>query len=1085
MKRQWLMIDRKGIWRERALATGIMLGVGPVSALDLTRMAGVEWNSARPGFHFKAEQPHAVGEPVILAQEVASVCGFHVADGPAAIDVAFNSGIREAGGSCGIAKEGPGTLKVAGEVRLSGVVTVYDGTLDLSEAKTLGVLDVNLLGNARFVPPADRDAAITLYLNGEKQKPGLWGPPGKTENGTPMLDGMLRVPESGPSRRETWLGLKYGIFSHYVWNGYGMTAGMPNADGSRAATIDDLADRFDVPNYVNQLVDAGAQYVVFTAWHSGTCPLFPSAAMRKWAPGRASCPKRDLLGDLLDECNRRGLRAFFYCHPYQPVAEPHNDWINDLFAELVERYGRRLDGLWIDENFQDCTQDKVVDYRRLVRTIKERNPDLVLTHNNGGFQTYGVDEGVQEVQWEFHQGRMTSSYQIFGQTAKSPEDMLITTVIQAAANRMGGGIQWSIDAHGAGGGNPGGLDAAARPILDGFTRLFKPIAESVRDTRPSASYPPPFRGAVVRLADLPWGVATQSADGRREFLHVLKPPAGDSLTLPPPADGKVFGNARLLEGGQAVAMQQSNRAITLTLPPGTSWRKPDTVIVMDTLAPGGVGLVNNTSVSIAYLGASWIYRRDGMPGEFRRDAHQATSDGDSFAFTFEGTDVEWPGAPHPDGGTVELTLDGVAQGTIDRKSASGIFAKRGLARGKHVLTGIKRGGAAMAVDAFRVSDLINDSDPSMVFSTTTRHGPTAAALEGPWEPRGESWINGQAFTFRFRGTAVQVLGGAAHNSGDLALTLDGKEHPPVHCHGGQQTRLLANLGDLANEAHVLVGRYVNPHPAGFISALDGFVVTRPDYWDYQKQRGLGEIGDDAHFSTIKEATGSLEFNGSGVEVFTTRDSDSRTAHYSLNGGGSSLWVGLNHYAPVTVARSRVFQYPNLVPGTYTVGFTNAANGSGVGFSNVRLSVDAIRIHKGESSSASPLYWGKDARGGSGVWDTAVSDNWHDRSGPAKWQDCGAADHVAVFAGIGGTVELAAPVRLNRLIFRANGYHLRGQGIELTGYRPTIHLGENVRAVVSLTLRKPDGSALAPGTYAASSHPDLIAGGGTLVVEAPR
>lgn len=1054
------------------------------AAAELAALEGVRADPAKPEFVFPAAAARVLAEPLRIPREVSSVCSFVVEDGPAAVDVDFSAGVQETGGPCGFAKSGAGTLRVAGELRISGFITVYDGTLDLSAARVPGGLRIHLMGDARLVPPAAPAGAIELYVNGGKLAPGDWGP-----DRSPALAGPVRVADTGPSRRERWMNLKYGIFSHYVWNGYGMTALTPNADGSAAKTIDELADCFDIANYVDQLVAAKAQYVVFTAWHSGTCPLFPSAAMEKWAPGRPDTPKRDLLGELLDECRKRGVRPFFYCHPFQPVAEPHNDWINDLFAELVDRYGERLDGLWIDENFQDCSQDKVVDYRRLMRTIKERNPDLVLTHNNGGFQTYGVDAGVQEVQWEFHEGRMASVYQIFHQTAKSPEDMLVTTVIQAAANTMGGGIQWSIDAHGPGGGKRGGLDEKARPILDPFVKLLTPIAESVMNTRPSSSYPPPFQGAVVRLAGLGWGVATRSADDRREFLHVLKPPTGKILTLPPPADGKVFAKARLLDGGQAVALQQSNRGLVLTLPDGVEWKKPDTVIVLDVVAPGGVGLVNNTSRAVRYRGSSWNYRRDLASGSFRADAQSASADGDSFVFTFEGTEVEWLGSRGPGHGKVELAIDGVPQGEVDLSQGSGrfvsLFSKKGLPRGRHTLSVTKRGGDLMNVDAFRVSDLINDSDPEIVFDTTTRHGPTAAALEGPWEPRGSSWINGQRFTFTFHGTAVEVQGGSAHGSGDLVLTLNGQPHSTVHCHGGQTTRTLASIQGLPNRQHTVTGHYTNPHPAGFISALDGFVVTRPDYWSREGGRGLGELGDDVHLSTLKNAVGHLGFQGSGVEVIVTRDAESRTAHYTLDGGGSSLWVGLNHYSPVTIPGEAVFRYPNLVPGRYKVAVNHAANPGGVNFSSVRLAVDAIRVHKGESSSASPLFWGADGRGESGTWDAGASANWHDGAASVSWQDFGAEDHLAVFAGKGGIIELAAPVRVNRLVFRADGYRLRGQTLELTGHQPGIHVADRSRAILALPVRLPGGAELPAGSYTAADRPDLVTGGGTLVIEPHR
>lgn len=1041
------------------LVSTVICTAGSAHAMDLTKISGVSANPNHSGFVFAAEKQRGVTEPITIPHDVSSVWSFVIDDGPDAVDVAFKAGINEAGGTCGFSKSGAGTLRIEGDVALGGVMTIYEGILDLSAARLREGARINLMGGAKLIEPTQTACRIDLYRNGEKV--------------------------DGKSRRADWKSLKYGIFSHYVWNGYGMTAFRPNEDGSVAKTIDELAHAFDVANYVNQLLEAKAQYVVFTAWHSGTCPLFPSAAMKKWAPNRTSCPQRDLLGELLDECRKRGLPAFFYCHPYQPVAEPHNDWINDLFAELIDRYGDRLHGLWIDENFQDCTQDKVVDYPRLMRTIKERNPDLILTHNNGGFQSYGVDEGVQEVQWEFHEGRDSSVYQIFSQTAKSPEDMLITTAIQAAANRMGGGIQWSIDALGGGGEKKGGLDPAARPILDGFVKLFTPISESIHGTEASTSFLPPYRGVVVRYADLTWGVATKSADDRKEYLHVLKAPQGNALQLPPPVDGKVFSRARLLDGGQALSLQQSNRGIRIMLPKGIEWKKTNTVIVMDVATPGGVGFVNNTSRAIRYEGASWRYRRDLTRGEYRGDGHQATADGDAIHFAFEGTDVAWIGHQGPESGEVEIRIDGATEGTInlpsDRRTSDSLYSKTNLPRGKHTLSIIKRSGKAIHVDAFRVSDLINDGDPDFVFSQTSRHDARSASLEGLWEPRGASWINGHTFTFSFHGTSVEVLGGSAHGSGDLALTIDGKEHSTVHCHGGQTSRTLAVIAGLNNQPHVLVGKYINPHPAGFISALDGFIVTRPDYWSQQRNRGIGEYKDDSHLSFLKNATGHLTFSGSGVEVISTRDATARTAHYILENNDFSAWMARNHYAPVSIAQAPVYRFLHLSPGKHTIHFTNASNSTGINFSHVQLNMDAIRVHKGESSSASPLFWGSDARGGSGEWDTDGAKNWNDGAMAVDWQDHGALDHCAVFSGKAGDVMVKKTVRLNRMEFLADGYQLLGQSIELTGDKPTIYLAEQVTVHVALPIVTSDGTVLAPGVYQESPHSSLISGKGRLVV----
>jgi hypothetical protein len=188
---------------------------------------------------------------------------------------------------------------------------------------------------------------------------------------------------------------------------------------------------------------------------------------------------------------------------------------------------------------------------------------------------------------------------------------------------------------------------------------------------------------------------------------------------------------------------------------------------------------------------------------------------------------------------------------------------------------------------------------------------------------------------------------------------------------------------------------------------------------------------------------------------------------------------------VRIPQSSVFHYPNLVPGQYTVGFQNDTNSQGINFSFVRLTIDAFRIYKAESSSATPLLWGANGQGGDGIWDVNATANWRDITGTVKWLDFGANDHAADFAGKGGTVRVAAPVRVNRLAFRSDLYELLGQSLELTGDKPMIYIADGAKAVLALPVRMPDGTSLAVGTYTSTSHPQLVTGGGVLSVEAPR
>ena len=229
---------------------------------DLTKMAGVTPAPKGPGFIIAAGQDTIkVADQVVLTRDVSSVHTFTVGDGAAAADLLLAGGLAESGGACGLVKDGPGTMQITGELDLSGYITVYDGTLDLSGAKPGSAVKVNLLGDAVLVPPAGDARVSAIHVNGGKLAPGRWGPPGSVAAGTAQwesraLGGATTVPDSGPSRREIWKKLKYGIFSHYVWNGYGMTAGIPNADGSFAQSIDELAELFDVDNYVEGAVES-------------------------------------------------------------------------------------------------------------------------------------------------------------------------------------------------------------------------------------------------------------------------------------------------------------------------------------------------------------------------------------------------------------------------------------------------------------------------------------------------------------------------------------------------------------------------------------------------------------------------------------------------------------------------------------------------------------------------------------------------------------------------------------------------------------------------------------------------------------
>lgn len=406
------------------------------------------------------------------------------------------------------------------------------------------------------------------------------------------------------------LGQKYGLFVHYV---PGLTV---NHDGVVVNDANALANSFDALQFAHDLAVAKVQYVIFTAWHSKMVTLWPSQKMSEWdLPNHRV--HRDLISDMITAVKLHGIRVYLYTHPRDgmefsttdrektgwgtqppPSGEPYNpgpdfdrlkwnSFINDVYQEMMLRYGDFIDGLFLDEGSPKGDSQTVVDYARLRNTIKTVSPRAVLIQNDYG-NLYGLDQGMKESGgWgEFAQpdGNLWPAYAepvaaIFTETwyasranrtlRYSAPSMFRYAVLQAAVpGGASGGIAWGTGPYADGGWEPGVMET-----LQQMGALVGPIKESLFGTRPSTSYP---TAAGTRIADLPWGVATRSPDNHTEYVHVLTPPAGQTLALPPPRDAKVFGSASLVKDDTPVVLTQDSKGVTLTIP--GSWDATHTVI---------------------------------------------------------------------------------------------------------------------------------------------------------------------------------------------------------------------------------------------------------------------------------------------------------------------------------------------------------------------------------------------------------------------------------------------------------------------------------------------------------------------------
>ena len=428
-------------------------------------------------------------------------------------------------------------------------------------------------------------------------------------------------PEISPDFLKT----KYGFFVHYVWAGKG--GGLTiDRNGKQPENFDAFADAFDVEGFANDMAAWQVEYVLFTAWHANINPLFPSETMKKWGlPGHAC--KRDLIGDVIKALKAKGIPVVLYTHPRdghdlhgeervktgwskdskggdpdwnQFDYQKWNDFTNELYAELVDRYGKDITGLFLDEGSSAGDSHRVVDYPRLRETIKSRAPHLVLQQNYYG-TNYSCDVGVKEYHhWQQFENRDGGAWpawdipvaSVFATTwwaAKpagentvvySAEDMFRYTVLQAGANTHGGGMQWAAGPYAG-----GGWETGVAETMTKFASYLKPVAQSIKGTIASKAFPTQKGAALknigwgVRAVD--WGVATDSPDGSITYLHILNPPAGKQARIGMPANGARFGKATLLTTGQPVTLEIDKAGYLVTLPDGEPWNPLHTVIRME------------------------------------------------------------------------------------------------------------------------------------------------------------------------------------------------------------------------------------------------------------------------------------------------------------------------------------------------------------------------------------------------------------------------------------------------------------------------------------------------------------------------
>ena len=406
------------------------------------------------------------------------------------------------------------------------------------------------------------------------------------------------LPASAQAKPQDYLAriqqAKVGLFVHYVFRQTkGNTARYTpmNIEGRKPRDLNELADAFDPKKLADFAEAMGAEYVIFTAFHAGMNMLYPSQVMGEILPEKVS--KRDVIRELQDAMDAKGIPLMLYWHPtdsHDLSREEFNritakypdfgDFVLKLMQETTARYGDRIAGYWFDAPSGKYSKTSVPHFKAMI--LKE-TPNAVIWANFNRRDLCNVttkecprpSPDLNTDNWETKTTQMCMLPGV-GWWAKPKGKIIIdargmfryTVRLAGTKGQTNGGAAWSDGPYGD---NTWGSGVAEN--LAEMGSMLKARREAIYGTKPSTSYV--TEPNTVQTGT--WGVATDAADGKAVYLHVLNPPNGSTLEIARTTDGRVFSKAALLDGRE-VGLKPTDQGYTLSLPSEAKWDAVDTVI---------------------------------------------------------------------------------------------------------------------------------------------------------------------------------------------------------------------------------------------------------------------------------------------------------------------------------------------------------------------------------------------------------------------------------------------------------------------------------------------------------------------------
>jgi alpha-L-fucosidase len=265
----------------------------------------------------------------------------------------------------------------------------------------------------------------------------------------------------------------------------------------------------------------------------------------------------------------------------------------------------------------------------------------------------------------------------------------------------------------------GSIEPESVSMLKEMGQCLNVIGEAIFKTRVWTSY----GEGPSNMTDFASGTAkdirfTRNKENNVLYATVLDWPGnGATLTVGKLAsdrfDAKAISAITLLGSPAKLVWNQDESGLHVVMPaaaPNSLFAYSLKIVLKGLLPRAAIrhtnGMINDDDDSVSYSGG-W-YASAGRAESFGNDIHETPNNGDSFSIAFTGTGVEFVTITAANRGEVDIYLDGTLQQTINCQSPTDqskqtVYSKTGLTPGAHTLKGVKKSGAYLSVDAFKVS----------------------------------------------------------------------------------------------------------------------------------------------------------------------------------------------------------------------------------------------------------------------------------------------------------------------------------------------------------------------------------------------